>query len=665
MVLFKQKEQLSQFNDKKIVDHLRALGIDMIGEAKSGHPGIVLGAAPILYTLFAKHLKVNPKDPSWFNRDRFVMSAGHGSALLYATLFMAGYDITLDDLKNFRKFDSITPGHPEYLVTPGVDMSTGPLGQGLASAVGMAIAEEYLRAYFIEKSHDIIDYHTYAFVGDGDLMEGVSYEAASLAGTLKLSKLIVLYDSNQTTLDGSTSDTFTENIADRFVSMGWNVLAVDDGENLSLIDAAIEKAKEKKDGPTLIKISTTIGKYSKYAGTSKVHGSPLEEDDVLEIKQKLDVREIPFVISKEAVTDFQTILLERVSDVYEESQKKIEKLTGETLELYEKLLNFDFSIKMTGIDYETPEDHRESTRVTSSKILNSLSKNAPFLIGGSADVSSSTKVYLDGEKNFSCQNRLGKNILFGVREHAMGSIANGLALSGLRPFVSTFLVFSDYMRPSIRLAAEMNLPVVYIFSHDSVTTGEDGPSHQPVEQLISLRTIPNVEVYRPADANEVMGCYKAIFAKKEGPSVLVLGRNDVPILDGTSVNDVSKGAYIVRKENKDLSGVLFATGEEVSLAINVANKLSEKGIELRVVSMVSVNRFDSQDESYIENIVPGGVMTFSIEAGSKYSWYPFVNSKDRIFSIDTFGKSASKEDILSYFEFDAQKIAIKIEELLK
>lgn len=663
-MLFKQKEA-TPYNEKKIVDHIRSLGLDMIAEAQSGHPGIVLGAAPILYTLFAKHLRVNPNDPDWVNRDRFVMSCGHGSALLYATMFMAGYPLTIDDLKKFRKLDSLTPGHPEYRVTPGVEMSTGPLGQGFASAVGMAMAEEYLRSYFEEKKMPLIDHYTYTLVGDGDLMEGVSYEAASLAGTLKLSRLIVLYDSNHISLDGDTAMTFTESVQNRFIAAGWNVIGVEDGENLSLIDVAIEKAKEKKDAPTLIIVKTTIGKYSKGAGTSKVHGTPLSEEDLLEVKKQLDVRDIPFTVSGEAITDFQAMIQNRVQSGYQEYQTMVSKLKKDLISDYERLKNLDLSFKVSAVDYQAPENGKEATRLSSSKVLQSIEKKIPFFLGGSADLASSTKTYLDGAGDFTSTNRSGKNIWFGVREHAMGAIQNGMLLSGLRVFSSTFLSFSDYLRPAIRLAALMNLPAIYIFTHDSVSIGEDGPTHQPVEQLASLRMIPNLEVFRPADANEVIGIYKLVLAKKEGPSVIILGRNSVTIQQTTSVNEVNYGAYIVREEEKELQGILLATGEEVEVALQVASRLLEKGIELRVVSVPSIERFQKQSEEYQKNILPVQVPILALEKGCGVSWYPFVTSKDHIFSIETFGRSGSRTEVERYFEMDLDHLINKIEKLFR
>lgn len=637
--------------DKKVVDNIRGLGIDMISEAESGHPGIVLGAAPIIATLYQNHLKIDTNNPNWINRDRFVMSAGHGSALLYATLHMAGYNITLDDLKKFRKLDSITPGHPE-LITPGVDCATGPLGQGIANAVGMAIGEKYLSSLLKD---GVIDFNTYALCGDGDLMEGISYEALSLAGKLKLNKLILLYDSNGISLDGDTNTTFTDNIKLRFESIGWNVITVSDPEDLTLVNDAFIKAKTS-DLPTIIEFKTTIGKYSRLEGTKAVHGSALDSEDVKEIKEKLGLRDIPFQISSEASTYFSENITTRCNAEIEEWMGRISSLSEEDKEILNELDNSKKSVKLKDLYYDIPEDNREATRVTSGKILNAIAKSYKLLIGGSADVASSTYAKLNDYED--------RTINFGVREHAMGGIANGLALVGLTPFVSTFLSFSDYLKPAIRMSAMMNLPVIYVFTHDSITVGEDGPTHQPVEQLISLRSIPNLNVYRPIDANEVLGSYKSIFDTRE-PSVIVLSRNKVNILDSTKVGEVKNGAYILKEELKRLDVILISSGEDAELSLEVANLLTEKGIDTRVVSMPSIERFKKMGKEYMENILPDKSKTFVIEASSPYSWYQFVNDESHLFTMNTFGSSGNYKDVLNKYNFDAKYIENKIEELLK
>lgn len=637
--------------DKKVVDNIRGLGIDMISEAGSGHPGIVLGAAPIIATLYQNHLKIDTNNPNWINRDRFVMSAGHGSALLYATLHMAGYNITLDDLKKFRKLDSITPGHPE-LITPGVDCATGPLGQGIAAAVGMAIGEKYLSSLLKD---GVIDFNTYALCGDGDLMEGISYEALSLAGKLKLNKLILLYDSNGISLDGDTNTTFTDNIKLRFESIGWNVITVSDPEDLTLVNDAFIKAKTS-DLPTIIEFKTTIGKYSRLEGTKAVHGSILDNEDVKEIKEKLGLRDIPFQMSSEASTYFSENIITRCNAEIEEWMGRISSLSEEDKEILNELDNSKKSVKLKDLYYDIPDDNREATRVTSGKILNAIAKSYKLLIGGSADVASSTYAKLNDYED--------RTINFGVREHAMGGIANGLALVGLTPFVSTFLSFSDYLKPAIRMSAMMNLPVIYVFTHDSITVGEDGPTHQPVEQLISLRSIPNLNVYRPIDANEVLGSYKSIFDTRE-PSVIVLSRNKVNILDSTKVGEVKNGAYILKEELKRLDAILISSGEDAELTLEVANLLTEKGIDTRVVSMPSIERFKKMGKEYINNLLPDKSKTFVIEASSPYSWYQFVSDESHLFTMNTFGSSGNYKDVLNKYNFDAKYIENKIEELLK
>ncbi len=655
-----KKDNSQSLQDKKIIDNIRGLAIDIIDCAKSGHPGIALGAAPIMYTLYANHLNYATDNDKWLNRDRFVLSAGHGSALLYAILYFAGFNISLDDLMKFRKLNSITPGHPEYLVTPGVDMSTGPLGQGIASAVGMAISERYLNNYF---GKDIIDYNTYVLCGDGDLMEGVSYEACSLAGKMSLNKLIVLYDSNDVTLDGELSRSFNENIKMRFEAMAWQYLLVTDGEDIQDLNEAINKAKNS-DRPTIIEIKTTIGKFSKYQGTSKVHGSALDEDDILAIKDKLNLREAPFAISNDALMSFREKIDNRCGKNYDDWLKNVKKLSENAKKELDFLEHYHNKVQLKNIYYDIPEDNGEATRVTSGKILNSIATKYPFMIGGSADVSNSTYAVLNNETTFANNNPSGRNINYGIREHAMGAISNGIALSGLTPFASTFLSFADYMKPSIRLAALMNLPVIYIFTHDSITVGEDGPTHQPIEQLAMLRSIPNLDVYRPCDANEVIGAYKTILERRK-PSCLILGRNKVDINKNTKVNEVKKGGYILENEHGELEAVLISCGEEMELASAVQKILTERGVAIRLVSMPSIEVFHEQNEKYQNKIIPQNKEIFVIELSSSYSWHQFTNKQDHLFTIDHFGKSGNKDELLKEYNFDAVNIADKIEKLLK
>lgn len=651
---------LSKKIEEKIIGEIKSLGLDMIEEAGSGHPGIVLGAAPILYTLYLNHLRFDASNPNFYNRDRFIMSAGHGSSLLYSILYFAGYDLSLDDLKAFRRLNSKTPGHPEYKKTPGVEMTTGPLGQGFATAVGYAIAEKHTEA-LINKKEKVIDYNIYCLCGDGDLMEGVSYEAASLAGSLKLDNLIVLYDSNKITMDGKIDNVFDEDITKRFESMNWTVLTTSDEPQD--IDDAIIKAKEA-DKPTIIQVATTIGKDSSLAGSNKSHSGCFDKEEISKIKTTLGVRDIPFTISNEAVEEFRSYIKERNKDLVTNFDEIKEILDEEEMSILNKLINPDKSIKLTTLDYTKPDDNEELLRISANKVLNSYSLISPLIIGGNADTSSSTKIYLNELAPFTKDNYIGRNINFGVREHAMASIANGLALAGYRPFVSTFLSFSDYLKPALRLTALMDLPVTYIFTHDSISIGQDGPTHQPVEQLVSLRAIPNMEVFRPADSNEVIGSFKTIY-ENNSPSSLIIGRDSIKILESTSISATSKGGYIVHNEERKLDGVIIATGEEVTLALEVMQLLKEKGYDLRVVSMPSIERYNNLTKEEKEELLPLGVKKFVIEKGSSYSWYSFVYKDSYLFTLDKFGASGKTEEVNSFYGFTKEEISLKIEALLK
>ena len=661
--MFLKPKENDTNNEMKIVDNLRGLSIDMIHEAGSGHPGISLDSAPILYTLYAKHLKINPSDPNWINRDRFILSAGHASSLLYATLYMSGFDLSLDDLKKFRTLHSKTPGHPEYMVTPGVDMSTGPLGEGLSSAVGMAIGECVLREYYRKQNLNIFDYYTYVLCSDGDLLEGVSYEAMALAGTLKLNKLIVLYDSNKICLDGKVEDVNSVDMPKYFSSLNWNVLMAD-GEDINSIDNAITRAKQGLL-PTIIIVNTTIGKHSKYEGTNYIHGAKLSKEDITEIKNELGLRDIPFTVSSDSKEEMENMILSRNKEIYDKWQKDYELLDISIKNALEKIKNHDLSLDNINFDYIYSEEESESLRSISSKILNLLADSNPMLLGGSADLSTTIQTRIDNGSIFSKDNYLGRNIYYGVREHAMASIMNGLSLTGIRNFSSTFLAFSDYCKPAIRLACQMNLANVYLFSHDSITVGQDGPSHQPVEQLVSLRSMPNLEVLRPADVNEMIGIYKYVFSKKEGPSAIILSRNSTKTKENTSINEVKKGAYIVSKEEKELDAIIVSSGEELDLALDVSKELSEKGYGIRVVSMPSISLFQKQKSSYQEEIIPTNTKVFVIEASSSYSWYFLVNSKDYLFTVDEYGKSGTKEDLMKEYGFTSDKISSRIQNLLK
>lgn len=640
--------------DREIVNNIKSLGIDMIDCANNGHPGIVLGAANIIYTLYAKHMNINVEDPTWENRDRFVLSAGHGSALLYATLYMAGFDLTIDDLKRFRHIHSKTPGHPEYGMTMGVDMSTGPLGQGIASAVGMALAGKISHEKYrlpkkskLGKEQSLFDYHVYVLCGDGDLMEGISYEATSLAGSLKLNNLIVLYDSNNVSLDGKTENTFTENVIERFKALNWNTILVNNN-TISSIDKAIMEAKES-DRPTLIEIKTIIGEGSINENSNKVHGKPLDKDDITKLKLKLKIDPTEFYVDMVAKENFSKQIKERSLKKYELFNRLVKELDYHKIEVNLNLNDLSFS-----------SDLLEELRTTNGKIMLEIAKRIPNFIGGSADVGSSTKAVLPNDLN----NFVGNNIYFGVREHAMGAVLNGLALNGYYSFGSTFLVFSDYLKPAIRMTALMNLPVTYIFTHDSVNIGQDGPSHQPIEQLVALRSIPNMLVFRPADAEEIVGCWEYIINNKK-PSCLVLSRNEVPMNKLTDRRLVAKGGYIVRKEN-DLYAIIICTGSEVNLGIKIADYLYEEySLDVRVVSMPSKELFLKQPKEYQEEILPKGVRTIVIEAGSKYGWEGFVYSDKYLITLDRFGYSGTKEEVLKEMNFDYDQILQKIVRLLK
>lgn len=651
------------------LNSLRILSLDMISYAKSGHPGICLGAAPILYTLYTNHLKINPKDPNWPNRDRFVMSAGHGSALLYAMLFMSGYDISIDDLVEFRRIGSITPGHPEYKVTPGVEVSTGPLGQGLANAVGIAMSEKYLAALIEEEipKQKILDYYVYCLCGDGDLMEGVAMEAASLAGHYSLDNLIVLYDSNDVTLDGKLNSTYSENILQKYMNLGWEVDFVSEGNDTREIDKAIERAKVNRK-PTLIEIKTVIGRGSFHEGENLVHGKPLSKDDMINVRKKYNISTNTMEITENAVKYVRQSINSRMKDNYNNWKKyftEVKKTFSESG--LKKILDFietgTDDVAFSSSNFKIQSDYNEELRESNSKMMNIVSDRTKFFLGGSADLSSSCHTALYKDIEFSKKTPTGRNIAFGVREHAMGAILNGMSLSGLRTFGSTFLVFADYLKPAMRMTALMNLPITYIFTHDSVTVGQDGPTHQPVEQLAMLRTIPNMTVFRPADINEVIGCWDYIINNKK-PVSIVLSKDEAHILDGTSGEKVKMGAYIVRKETQRLDAVLVSTGIDLTTTYLISEELRTKGIDTRVVSMPSVDLFISQSEEYQNSIIPPNAKVFTIEASSTLPWYRFA-SRNCAIGIDTFGYSGFKDDVLEKVKFDYETILSKIEHNIK
>lgn len=656
--------------DNEIINNIKTLALDMIENAGSGHTGIVLGATPIIYTLYSRHLNINLNDPSWINRDRFILSAGHGSALLYACLYMAGYNITLDDLKNFRKIDSKTPGHPEYGVTPGVEVTTGPLGQGLATAVGMALGEKILGdKYVIPKksvltiSNHLIDYNVYVLCGDGDLMEGISYEAASFAGTLKLNNLIVLYDSNNVSLDNKTDVTFNENVMDRFKALGWNTIKVKNGNSVSAIDRAIRRAKNSSK-PTLIEIKTIIGYGSNKAGTNEAHGKAIDKFELAKIKQDFNMPNEMFYVNEKAKEEFKKMISAHSSSKYNLWANNYDNyvktyLGGE----YEKL-NYLFDrvgrYNLLDFNWDFERDMKEELRITNQTVMNKISKIVPNFIGGSADLGSSTMAVLSDSNNVVSNNYNGKNIYFGVREHAMGAILNGLSLSKFKVFGSTFLAFSDYLKPSIRMSALMNLPVTYIFTHDSVSIGQDGPTHEPVEQLTMLRATPNLCVYRPADAKELVGCWNEILNAKN-PSALIISKQELSLLPATNAKYVNFGAYIVYQPIETFNVIIVATGSEVHTAIHLANDLwNEKKISVRVVSMPCMELYLKQNKEYQKKLLPRNIVTFVIEAGSGLSWGRFIYDESYLITIDKFGKSGKSNDVLKSLEFDYQSIKMHI-----
>ncbi|MDE6285152.1 MAG: transketolase, partial [Bacilli bacterium] len=652
-----------------VINSIKVLGLDMIDKAKSGHPGIVLGAAPTLYALYKDHLNVIPSKPDWINRDRFVMSAGHGSALLYSVLYHAGFDIEKEELKQFRSLNSLTPGHPEYKVTPGVDVSTGPLGQGIGMAVGMAFAERYLRsiANIEKKNSHLIDYYTYCLCGDGDLMEGVSYEALSFASTQNLNKLILLYDANNISLDEATNVTFTEDIEIRFEALDFTIFRVKNGNNYEEISSAIKSAKKSKR-PSIIIINTTIGKDSVLEGTNKVHGKPLSKEDLFNIKNKLKVINEAFNVDSAALSHLQSSINTRVSKKYLSWQEEYNQIKEEKNAGLHALINLleknEFVIDFDDTKFKISDEYCEELRESNHKIMNFISPKNPFFLGGSADLSSSCKTALSKSTINKEENPVGKNIYFGVREHAMGSILNGLALSNMKVFGSTFLAFSDYLKPAIRMSAMMNLPVTYIFTHDSIYVGEDGPTHQPVEQLTSLRTIPNFTTFRPADINEIMGAWEYIL-KNNCPTALVISKEKRKKCKNTNAKYVKYGAYMIRKEKYRLDGIIIATGTEVEMALNIAKELYTIGIDIRVVSMPSIEIFLRQNPKYEEQLLPDGIPIFAIEAGASIIWNRFASNPAYIFGVDKFGRSGKKNEVAKYLKFEEKLILEKIKSYLE
>ncbi|QQD83799.1 transketolase [Bacillus siamensis] len=661
--------------EKKSVATIRTLSIDAIEKANSGHPGMPMGAAPMAYTLWTKFMNVNPQNPGWFNRDRFVLSAGHGSMLLYSMLHLSGYDLSIEDLKQFRQWGSKTPGHPEFGHTAGVDATTGPLGQGIAMAVGMAIAERHLAETYNRDSFNVVDHYTYSICGDGDLMEGISSEAASLAGHLELGRLIVLYDSNDISLDGDLNRSFSENVKQRFEAMNWEVLYVEDGNNIAELTAAIEKARQNDKKPTLIEVKTTIGFGSpNRAGTSGVHGAPLGlEESKLTKEAYAWTFEEDFYVPEEVYAHFNEAVKEAGAKKEQEWNEQFAAYKEKYPELAEQL-----SLGMKGElpkdwDQEIPVYEKGSSlasRASSGEVLNGIAKKIPFFVGGSADLAGSNKTTIKNAGDFTAKDYAGKNFWFGVREFAMGAALNGMALhGGLRVFGGTFFVFSDYLRPAIRLASLMGLPVTYVFTHDSIAVGEDGPTHEPIEQLASLRALPNLSVIRPADGNETAAAWKLAVQSQDHPTALVLTRQNLPTIDQQAEEayaGVEKGAYTVSKAKTDSPDVLLlATGSEVGLAIEAQAKLADENIHVSVVSMPSWDRFEKQSAEYKNSVLPPNVTKrLAIEMGSSFGWGKFTGLEGDVLAIDRFGASAPGETIMKEYGFTAENVADRVKKLL-
>lgn len=649
------------------VNAIKVLGVDAINKAKSGHPGVVMGAAPMAYSLFAKHLRVNPKKTDWINRDRFVLSAGHGSMLLYSLLHLSGFeDVSLEEVKNFRQWGSKTPGHPEFGHTKGVDATTGPLGQGISTAVGMALAERYLAAKYNKEGYELFDHYTYVICGDGDIMEGVASEAASFAAVQKLNKLVVLYDSNDICLDGETRDAFSENVRNRYEAYGWNTILVEDGADVEAVNVAIEKAKQS-DKPTLIEVKTIIGAGSpNKQGTNGVHGAPLGEEETALFRKEIGWNYEPFEIPEEVYADFKVNVADRGETannewekLYNEYKEKFLELAAELEEVLSRedikhLSKESFSFKNVG--------EAQATRNSSQDAINSIAKVLPTFFGGSADLSHSNMTFIKGEGLQDDAHRTERNIQFGVREFAMATVLNGMMLhGGVRVFGGTFFVFSDYLKAALRLSALQNLPVTYVFTHDSIAVGEDGPTHEPIEHLASLRTIPNTYVFRPADATETQAAWYLAQNVNDKPTSIVLTRQNLPVLENSSFEKVAKGAYVVYETSSDFDTILIATGSEVALAISVAEELEREGMKVRVVSMPSIELFEEQTSEYKEALLPRSIRRrVSLEMGNTALWYKYVGLDGLAIGINKFGASAPANKVIEEYGFSVEKVVARI-----
>lgn len=668
----------NQTIDNLSIATIRTLAIDAIEKAKSGHPGMPMGSAPMGYQLFAKTMNHNPDQPTWINRDRFVLSAGHGSMLLYSLLHLTGYDVSMDDLKQFRQWGSKTPGHPEFGHTAGVDATTGPLGQGVAMAVGMAMAEAHMGAVYNKDNYKVVDHFTYAICGDGDLMEGVSAEAASMAGHMKLGKLIMLYDSNDISLDGELNLAFSENVAKRFEAYGWQVLRVEDGNDLPAIEKAISEAQADLNRPTLIEVKTVIGygspnKQGK-GGHGGTHGSPLGAEEAKLTKEFYKwVYEEDFYVPEEVREHFAQVKERGIASykAWEEQFAKYKAAYPELAAQFERAVSGELA---EGWDKDLPkystEDKAVSTRIASGKALNGLVEGVPNLLGGSADLESSTMTHLNDLASFTPESYEGRNVYYGVREFAMAAAMNGIALhGGLKIFGGTFFVFTDYLRPAIRLAAIMKLPVTYVLTHDSIAVGEDGPTHEPIEQLASLRIIPDLTVIRPADANETSAAWAYAAENQDRPVALVLTRQNLPILDATADNareGIKRGAYVVAdaKEGKAQAQII-ATGSEVQLAVKAQEALAEEGIQVRVISMPSWDLFDKQDQAYKDSVLlPDVKARLAVEMAHPFGWERYVGDKGDILGISTFGASAPGDRVIAEYGFTVENVVSRVKALI-
>ena len=652
---------------QKSVNAIKVLGVDAINKAKSGHPGVVMGAAPMAYSLFTKHLRVNPKKTDWINRDRFVLSAGHGSMLLYSLLHLSGFeDVSLEEVKNFRQWGSKTPGHPEFGHTKGIDATTGPLGQGISTAAGMALAERYLAAKYNKEGYDLFDHYTYVICGDGDIMEGVASEASSFAAVQKLNKLVVLYDSNDICLDGETKDAFSENVRARYEAYGWNTILVEDGANVEAVNVAIEQAKES-DKPTLIEVKTIIGAGSpNRQGTNGVHGAPLGDEETALFRKEIGWENEPFDIPADVYADFKANVADRGENEYTKWEKlyadykaaypELAKELEEVLsrEDISRLSKESFSFKNVG--------EAQATRNSSQDAINSVAAVLPTFFGGSADLSHSNMTFIKGDNLQDDAHRTERNVQFGVREFAMATVLNGLMLhGGVRVFGGTFFVFSDYLKGALRLSALQNLPVTYVFTHDSIAVGEDGPTHEPIEHLASLRTIPNTYVFRPADATETQAAWYLSQKTNDRPTSIVLTRQNLPILENSSFEKVAKGAYVVYETAADFDTILIATGSEVALAIDVARELEKDGSKVRVVSMPSVELFEEQSKEYKEELLPLNIRRrVSLEMGNSALWYKYVGLDGLAIGIDKFGASAPANKVIEEYGFTVKAVVEKI-----